>query len=359
MSLPRLFFLVSFLLFSVIGALTLMKRNGVDTPKQSLSETPVVKISPESLHETVDLTLLNAEQKKQQVPSARLIGNKELVAIAEPTQEGPLSSSSLVVIDHEDEQEAIQQLFVKGSACPIVETVRYSSRVSWKPKKQAWLVDYASYYKTPVDFIIHSITGAVGKNAPAIQEGQQFNVFKRDAAFYFHMVISFSSKKMRLYYVLPKENRVVFLKSYPICLGRKDSSKVSGSLTPFGVFQLGSRVACFHPKMMGNHKGARVELIQVFGTRWIPFETEIDCCTEPAKGLGIHGAPLVYNATTGQLEENNSGIGDFVSDGCIRLKRNDVEELFSVISTRPSYVEIVSEFRNSQLLQGRLYTQSP
>jgi len=322
-----------------------------------LSETLLSSVEEEK----IDLSLLNAEQKKRTEPAVRSLGNRELLPskaeiILEGNVDNPLCDAPSVIIEHEDEKEAIQQLFIKGSACPIVETVRYSSRVAWKPKKQAWLVDYASYYKTPLDFIVRSLTGAIGKEAPAVQEGLQFTVLRRDVPFYFHLVISFASMKMRLYYVLPKENRVVFLKSYPVCLGRKDPNKASGSLTPLGVYQLGSRVACFHPKMMGQHKGARVEMIQIFGTRWLPFETEISACTEPAKGFGIHGAPLVHNTSTGQLEENLSGIGDFVSDGCIRLKRQDVEELFSVISTRNSYVEIVSEFRNSNLLQGKLFT---
>lgn len=356
MSLPRLFFLISVLLFSGIGVLTMIKRHGAALSTPEIEKQKTENVEASAIEEKVELALLLRGEKKRSELEVRSLGNRELLPQEAENEDHSLSNAPSVIIEHDDEPEAIQQLFIKSSSCPIVETVRYSSRVSWRPKKQAWLVDYASYYKTPLDFIVRSLTGSAGKDIPTVQEGQQFTVLRRDLSFYFHMVISFSSMKMRLYYVLPKENRAVFLKSYAVCLGRKDPNKTSGSLTPLGVYQLGSRVAVFHPKMMGQHKGHRVELIQVFGTRWIPFEKEIVDCTEPAKGFGIHGAPSTYNSATGLVEENLSSIGEYASDGCIRLKRQDVEELFSVISTRTSYVEIVHEFRQSQLMQGKLFT---
>lgn len=369
MSLSRIFFLVSFLLFSAIGVLTVMKRHAGTFPHSGTvpKEEPVssveVQTAPSSLsQEKVDLSLLQGEKKKKLEDSPRFLGKQEITSseASEPVTatdsvDTSMHAKSLVIEHEENEQEAIEQLFMKNSSCPIVETVRYSSRVSWKPKKAAWLVDYANHYKTPLDFLIRSLTGTVGGETPAVKEGQQFTVLRQDIPFYFQLVISFASRKMRLYYVLPKEKRVVFLKGYSVCLGRKDPQKVSGSLTPLGVYRLGSRIACFGPKMMGRHKGSRIELIRVFGTRWIPFEKEVTNCSEPAKGFGIHGAPLLYNTTTGLLEEDLSSIGEFVSDGCIRLKRQDVEELFSVISSRATYVEIVPEFRNSTLFQGVLY----
>ena len=63
-------------------------------------------------------------------------------------------------------------------------------------------------------------------------------------------------------------------------------------LTPVGMYELGSRVAVFRPRMMGMYKGKKIELMQVFGCHWIPFEKEIEGCSEPAKGFGIHGTPM-------------------------------------------------------------------
>jgi hypothetical protein len=104
---------------------------------------------------------------------------------------------------------------------------------------------------------------------------------------------------------------------------------------------------------MGMYKGKKIEMITVFGTHWIPFETECEGCTDQAKGLGIHGVPIKRNEA-GALEENSGCLGHFESDGCIRLSKKDVEELFSVISTRKTFVEIVPDFHKSKLLSGEL-----
>lgn len=371
MSLPRLFLLISIFLFGTIGVLAVLKKSETDT-KDVLKETRLTQsifdatkvAQEEASSQKVDLSLLSAAQKTSKGMASRTIGQqalgnqvvcaKEDLPAEDNLSEDLKQSQSPLVIDHEDEGDAIAQLFSRGSDCPIVETLRYSSRPTWKPHKQAWLIDYASHYKTPIDFIIRSITGRIGMDAPAINEGQQFNVLKKDSSFYFYLVISFATKKLRLYYVLPQENKAVYLKSFPVCLGRKDATKTSGSLTPFGIFRLGSRVACFKPKMMGTYKGSRIEMITVFGTRWIPFDVEIAHCTDQSKGIGIHGAPMSYSADHGRLEEDVSSIGTFASDGCIRLRRQDVEELFSVISSRMTYVELISDFRESSLLKGQL-----
>jgi hypothetical protein len=56
----------------------------------------------------------------------------------------------------------------------------------------------------------------------------------------------------------------------------------------------------------------------------------------------------------GDLEEDNSSIGHSESDGCIRLTGKDMKELFSVISTRTTFVEIVQAFQQSKLLRGEI-----
>ena len=102
------------------------------------------------------------------------------------------------------------------------------------------------------------------------------------------------------------------------------------------------------------YKGKKVEMIQVFGTCWIPFESEIGGCTEPAKGFGVHGTPIHRDEQTGELEEDSSSIGHCSSDGCIRLSGKDMKEFFSIVSTRPTYVEIVPSFQQSKLLRGEI-----
>ena len=259
-----------------------------------------------------------------------------------------------VVIEHDTEPEGISTLFSKNSSCPIVETVIYKSHVPWKHHRLAWLIDYAQHYKTSLDFIYGSLNGNGDFSPKNVTEGAPIRVLKKDLPFRFHMVVSLSSCRLRLYYVIPKERRVVFLKSYQVGLGRKDSSHASGHLTPTGLYQLGSRVGVFRPRMTGMYRGKKIEMMKVFGSHWIPFEKEIRDCSEPAKGLGIHGVPMDRNEQTGELEENVSSIGHYESDGCIRLAGKDIHELFAIVSTRDTFVEIVPTFQHSALMRGEI-----
>jgi hypothetical protein len=341
MSLPKLFLTISLSIFLFIGGLAFVKRGRLS--EEGRSETPPILALQE-----VDLALLlktkDGFEKKQLLTQTELPDETSVEATCE----------QCVVIEHDDEPEKVLSLFEKNTSCPIVETVTYKSHVSWKPHKSAWLIDYANYYKTPLSFIFKSLTGSFDGKKSSIGDGQKFNVFRNDIDFHFHAVVCLSNCSMRLYYVLRDAKRAVFLKSYPVCLGRKDSSKSSGYLTPTGLFQLGSRVALFQPRMMGMHKGKQVELIQVFGTHWIPFERELGSCSSPAKGYGLHGTPMRRDEANGALHEDNSSIGKYESDGCIRLSLEDIKEVFAIISTRKTFVEIVPSFQKSKLLSGEI-----
>ncbi len=340
MSLPKLFLTVSVALFVSIGALALMKKNRSEA---AVDHRPAVQ-------QEVELSLLTSVRQRQPVPAVPQ--QTELpppsLCAEQPSEDRP------VVIEHDAEPEGLSTMFVKGSTCPIVETISYKSHVPWKRHRPAWLIDYANYYKTPLDFIYRSLTGSSDTAPSSISEGMQFNVFRNDLDFRFHLVVSLSSCRLRLYYVIPHERRVIFLKSYPVCVGRKDPSRASGWLTPIGVYQLGSRVAVFRPRMMGMYKGKQTELMQVFGSHWIPFEKEIEGCSEPAKGFGIHGTPMNRLEGSVDLVEDTSSIGHWESDGCIRLMGKDMKELFSVVSTRQTFVEIVPTFQQSKLLRGEI-----
>jgi hypothetical protein len=119
-------------------------------------------------------------------------------------------------------------------------------------------------------------------------------------------------------------------------------------LTPLGKYTLGERIAIYKPKSMGTYQGKKIEMVTVFGTRWIPFDQEIGHVTAPAKGLGLHGTPW-ERSSSGDLVSSRSGIGKYESDGCIRLDTPDLEELFSIIITKPTTIEIVPDFEHSSL----------
>lgn len=335
MNLPRMFLFVSTCIFLSIGGLALYK-------KKALLEVQNKEIVA---REDVDVSLLT--NGLAYVEETKEHERAPIDTVVESTLE-----NKPVVIEHDPEEGTLETLFIKGSTCPIVETVTYRSHVPWKKRSLAWLVDYSVRYKTPLDFIYRSLNNGKGYDPVSVSEGMQFTVLKNDIDFRFHLVVALSSCRLRLYYVIPQEKRVVFLKSYQVCLGKQDSSRASGSLTPLGIYSLGDRIAVFRPNMMGMYKGKKVELMQVFGSYWMPFEKGIVGCSEPAKGYGIHGTP--YLRQNGELQENNSSIGHFESDGCIRLCCKDIQELFSIVSLHKTYVEIVPSFEVSTLLQGEI-----
>ncbi|MEK7339195.1 MAG: L,D-transpeptidase, partial [Verrucomicrobiota bacterium] len=144
--------------------------------------------------------------------------------------------------------DRIYQLFSKNPASqfPIVETISYSSSVSWLAGRPAWLNDYADYYQTSSSFILRSL-GAKGEYSSQrrIVEGNRFNVFRRDKKVEFYLLVDISRCKMGFYYFDVGTNERVLLKTYSIGLGRLDTSKPSGSLTPLGKYLLGKRVATY------------------------------------------------------------------------------------------------------------------
>lgn len=242
----------------------------------------------------------------------------------------------------------IGQLFaLDASKLPIVETVSYTSRVPWLKGRPAWIADYASYFETSRHFIARSLNKKRDYFSQKVGPGDKFNVFKKECQLRFHLLIDLSRSKMWFYYLNGDER--VLLKTYRVGIGRPDSQRQSGYLTPVGTYELGEKIAIYKPGTMGFFQEQKTEMIRVFGTRWIPFEKEIAGCTEAAKGLGIHGAPWKADPVSGQLVEDLSKIGQYDSDGCIRLAQEDMEEIFAIIITKPTTVELVKDFRDAKL----------
>ena len=248
------------------------------------------------------------------------------------------------------EENRIPQLFTLDSTkLSIVETVAYTSRVPWLKGRPAWIADYAAHYSTSRHFIARSLN----RNKPdyftqKVSFGDRFNVFKRDKNLNFHLLIDLSRCRMWFYYIDLDVNERVLLKTYRVGVGRVNPKSASGYLTPVGKYQLGGKIAIYKPGTMGFFQDRKMEMIRVFGTRWIPFEKELEGCTESARGLGLHGAPWV-DASAGQITEDLAGIGKYDSDGCIRLASDDIEEIFSIIITKPTTVELVKDFNDAKL----------
>jgi hypothetical protein len=327
MSLPKLLALVSLLLFGMIGIVAFFKKESVASDASVAVQVPL------------EIELDREIQTVAPAPTAH-------TSVAFSDQPEARSAVDLPDVDR------IEELFNKnGSKLPIVETITYKSHVPWQKGRPAWLSDYASHYHTSRHFIARSLNGKPDYLKQDLAEGDKFNVFRDDKNFEFRLVVDTSRCRMWLYYFDSDSNQNVLLKTYSVGLGRLDTSKTSGLLTPLGTYTLGSRVAIFKPKLTGNYQGKKVEMMTVFGTRWIPFEKEIGNCTLGAKGLGLHGTPWARGAQ-GELIENIEGVGKYESDGCIRLKTPDIEELFAIIISKPATIEIVRDFSESTLLKN-------
>lgn len=325
MTFPKILAALAILLFAAIGATALWKQGKKGGEELVSASGPIV------LEAEIDEEVGAAPVRP--IPCS---------ASAKPLLEKAQMAEGLPVADR------IEDLFSTGvTKLPIVETVTYTSRVSWLQGRPAWIVDYANYYGTSRHFIARSLNHKPDYFTQNVAEGDRFNVFCKDKDIRFYLLIDITHCKMWFYY-LSGEDRVL-LKDYTVGLGRPETRSLSGCLTPLGKYSLGPKVAIYKPGVLGTFHNQSMEMIRVFGTRWIPFDKEIEQCSAGARGYGIHGAPWSIDEKTGQLIEDTSCIGKYDSDGCIRLKTEDMEELFSVIITKPTTVEIVRDFHDAQL----------
>ncbi len=217
--------------------------------------------------------------------------------------------------------------------------------MAWQKGRPAWLSDYAAHYETSRHFIARSLNGKVDYNKQDLAEGDKFNVYRKDANITFNLIVDLNSCRLWLYCIDTDKQIRYLIKTYRVGVGRPDVARTSGLLTPLGTYGLGEKIAIYKPKMQGFHNGKKVEMLRIFGTRWIPFEKEVKGCTAPAKGLGIHGVPWSTTAK-GELVEDLDSIGKYESDGCIRLATKDIEEIFAIIITKPATIELVTEYND-------------
>lgn len=333
MSFPKILAITTVVLFSIIGVLALFKGD----KKTSPAATPTPLATPIEV-------VLKPEKTPVSNPSPPAKETKLASVVPAPGPAAPLvklEDSDLPQVDR------IQEVFNKvDPRFPFVETITYKSRVPWQKGRPAWLSDYASYYATSRHFIARSLNGKPDYFKQDIAEGDRFNVLRKDLNLQFHLTVDSTRCKMWLYCLDVDNNQKWLLKTYDVGLGREDQSKASSLLTPLGKFSLGNKIAIYKPKMQGVHSGQKIEMIRVFGTRWIPFDKEIAGCTAPAKGFGIHGVPWVANAK-GELAQDKNSIGKYESDGCVRLATEDMEEIFAIVITKPTTIEIVKNFHDA------------
>lgn len=338
MTFPKFLAIVSLFLFVTIMVLAFTKSG-----KSSSS----VKVENVQVATSPIPIALESEEHVVRLPAVKLQSKEPSEPVAIEVKKEPIAKEAVNI--PLPEADRIYQLFNRGEPkLPFIETVVYKSRVPWLKGRPAWLSDYASHYVTSRHFIARSLNGKPDYFKQDVAEGDSFNVFRRDKNIQFHLLIDVGRSKMWFYVLDNDTQERTLLKTYRVGLGRVESQRTSGLLTPLGKYSLGNKVAIYRPKIEGYHNGQKVEMLRVFGSRWIPFEKEISGCTAPAKGLGIHGVPWVVGPS-GALREDSSSIGKNESDGCIRLQTDDIEELFAILLTKPTVVELVRDFSEAQL----------
>ena len=271
------------------------------------------------------------------------VAKTEVVAPVEPKKEAPIEVATI----DEANVNLISQLFSFGhDKLPIVETVTYKSRVPWLKGRPAWIADYASHYNTSRHFIARSLNRSADYYTQKVSPGDKFNILNPDKKINFYLLIDTKALKMMFYYIDIDAAKKVLLKTYDVGLGQIRDEK---SITPTGRYLLGDKISAYKPGMMGWFNNQKIEMISVFGTRWMPFKEELANCSDAAKGYGIHGVPCVIDPKSNEVVERTDLIGKYDSDGCIRLSKGDIEEVYSIVVTRPTIVEIVED--STQLRQ--------
>ena len=268
-------------------------------------------------------------------------GNKDPIATDDPIY---LEDETVAEAAKVERVDKIHQLFSTGKdKLPFVETVTYSPRVPWLEGRAAWIADYASFYGTSRHFIARSLNQKADYISQKVAIGDRFNVFSKDKKIEFHLLLDLSRKEIDFSYIDMESGEKELLKTYPVAVGMENSQMPSGCLTPLGTYHLGKKIAIYKPGIMGRFHDEETEMIQVFGTRWIPIlEDDEDELRVNMTRFGLHGAPHLPEAETGEYVEYRECVGTNVSEGCIRLLQEDMEELFSIVITKPTTIEIVN-----------------
>ena len=348
MKIPKILLLGTLALFCVIAGTATCKKMSHKSKQRPVSRESSISAPKRESSEGIARTL-PPPPTQQELNRQNLLTSMSQDRPAGAVPQKTNAAVSVAAADFPNVDRIIQ-LFTTGSAkLPIVETVTYQSSVPWLKGRPAWVADYAVYYGTSRHFIARSLNGKPDYFSQKVADGSRFNIFKKDKKLQFWLLVDVSRCKMGFYYLDLDTNERVLLKTYCVGLGRLESQRPSGTLTPLGRYSLGGRVAIYKPGITGFHQDQKTEMIRVFGTRWLPFEEELERVTASAKGYGIQGAPWVEDPKTGQLIESRDVLSKYDSDGCIRLSSEDIEELFSIVITKPTYIEIVRDFHEAHL----------
>jgi hypothetical protein len=223
---------------------------------------------------------------------------------------------------------------------PIVETITYTSTVPWLKGRPAWIIDYARHYETSSHFIARGLNKKPDYFTQKVYPESKFNVFKKNCNFQFYLLVDRSRSIMGFYYIDLDNNQRVLIKTYNIGIDKNSEL--------LGKYLLGNKIAVYRPGIMDFVRCEKREMITIFGTRWIPFGQALENCTVAPSGVGLHGLPWFFNESLGKWVEDRKKLDEYDGGGlCLRVE--DMEEIFSIIVTKPTVVEIVKDFIHDDL----------
>ena len=176
--------------------------------------------------------------------------------------------------------------------------------------------DIGPAFKTPHQFIMR-INGIVDANR--VPAGRPIKCIRGPI----HAQIIKSEYRMDLYVEDPDGLRL-YLCSYPVGLGEFDS-------TPVGQWRIKPRSKVFNPDWRNPRTGEYYDREAPdipIGEYWMALEG-LDANTREAQGYGIHGT------------NDESSIGRQASMGCVRMRDQHVKEVFYMLSSGDSQVEIL------------------
>lgn len=318
MNVSKILFTGALVLLGAIGVVAAVKKKGVSSSQKNLFTS-------------------SASDTKR--------GNTEALVFPQPLPR--VTSSPLDTRDDFPMIDRVYQLFTTGpNKLPIVETISYASHVPWLKGRPAWVADYATYYSTSRHFIARSLNGKPDYYNQRVSLGSKFNVFRNDRHFEFYLLVDLSLCKMGFYYIDLDTNERLLIKTYRVAVG-KSAQTPSGSLTPLGKYFLGDKIAVYKPGVQGIYKDKQIEMVRVFGSRWIPIEKKIEEGIQPLKGYGIHGVAWEFDPKKESYVERV--LGKYETDGALELATEDMEELFAIVISKPTTLEIVKHFKEAKL----------
>ncbi|MCF7852318.1 MAG: L,D-transpeptidase [Simkaniaceae bacterium] len=327
MSFRRILMIFAVLTVAVMG-IRAMKKNGQTKKVQETVSTERIEIDDHP--KEMDPVVLDHD--------SILIRNE---SVAEKVDSAVCYSPLALQNENDSDIDLIEKLFTVGKdKLPIVKTITYTSRVPWLKGRPAWIADYASHYATSRHFIARSLNRNSDYYTQKVSPGDKFNVLNPEKPINFYLLVDLSTPKMWFYYVDIDSKEKVLLKTYQIGVGTIRNNQCA---TPVGRFILGDKIATYKPGMMGYFQNEKIEMIKVFGTRWLPLRNLPNEEEAHIKGYGIHGLPCEIRGKNQEFIEYSQLIGKYDSDGCIRMAKNDIEELFSIVITKPTIVEITDD----------------